>query len=235
MLREEFLEHSEVFDEPLYLDDELYHFGILGMRHGKRNGPPYPLGKDAHSASEKKHKWWESLHAHHKAKKKKKQQKQALEKARKVRAKNKKDSDYRNELVEKGTKESIIENRYGKKTKKGQRLTDEEVSKALDRIEKEDLLNKRLNAIGPTPALTKFTNYADKANQLAQGTQKFINAYNTGAAIYNAIQMANQSGRRLPKVNTNPASQDRNYDDWKMNDRWAQMQKDEEEKKKKNS
>lgn len=204
MLREEFLEHSEVFDEPLYLEDEIEHSGILGMRWGHKNGPPYPLADGAHSASEKKHKWWKSLHDHHKAKKKKKQQKQALEKARKVRAKNKKDSDYRNELVERGTKEAIIENRYGKKTKKGQRLTDEEVSKALDRIEKEDILNKRLSAIGPTPALTRFSNYAEKANQIAIGTQKFINAYNAGAAIYNAVQIANNSGRKLPKVNTNP-------------------------------
>lgn len=39
----------------------LRHHGILGMKWGKLNGPPYPLGASDHSASEKKAGWRKSL------------------------------------------------------------------------------------------------------------------------------------------------------------------------------
>lgn len=35
-------------------DEYLKHHGILGMKWGKKNGPPYPIGVSAHSQSEKK-------------------------------------------------------------------------------------------------------------------------------------------------------------------------------------
>ena len=43
------------------MSNEIQHHGILGMKWGRKNGPPYPLSPSDHSASEKKAGWKSSL------------------------------------------------------------------------------------------------------------------------------------------------------------------------------
>ena len=47
---------SSTFND-MNVEDYLEHHGILGMSWGHRNGPPYPLSTEAHSAAEKKAGW----------------------------------------------------------------------------------------------------------------------------------------------------------------------------------
>lgn len=181
---------------PTVSSDELYHHQRLGAHWGIMNGPPYPLGRSQLSSTEKKEGGWISKFAEgRKAAKKKKQQQKNLEKARKKRIANKKEAEEKKRIIEKGSKDEVLKNQH--------KLSTEEMNKALDRLKQEDIVNQKIKDLSPKTytRMEKFNHYADQAKSLAVGTQKFVDAYNTGAGIYNAVMTYRGIDKKLPKVN----------------------------------
>lgn len=176
-------------------NEVLIHHQRPGAKWGIMNGPPYPLGRNQLSSAEKKEGGWISRFAEgRKEAKKKKKRQQALNKARQVRAANKKDAEERKRLVEKGTKDEVLKNRN--------KLSTEEMNKALDRLKQEDVVNQKIKELGDNyKRIDNFENMAQQAKRITVGTQKFIDAYNTGAGIYNAVMTFKGNDKRLPKVN----------------------------------
>lgn len=176
-------------------NEVLIHHQRLGAKWGIMNGPPYPLGRSQLSSAEKKEGGWISRFAEgRKEAKKKKKRQQALNKARQVRVAKKKDAEERKRLVEKGTKDEVLKNRN--------KLSTEEMDKALDRLKQEDVVNQKIKELGDNyKRIDNFEHLAEQAKRIAIGTQKFMDAYNTGAGVYNALMEFRGNNKRLPKVN----------------------------------
>ena len=96
----------------------LAHHGILGQKHGVRNGPPYPLDADDHSASEKKAGYKKSIgggrneELYSEKRKKKKEQKQLAKEIKKA-TKKASSTDTAKKSVE-----SLVKNRITDEQKK---------------------------------------------------------------------------------------------------------------------
>lgn len=164
----------------------LMHHGILGMKWGHRNGPPYPLGASDHSASEKKAGWMQSLRDKSEAKKKAKKRAAAIEKAKKTRAENEKQKRLEKEYEEK--RQKIL--RSGKASEvakyKGQ-MTNQELRDALNRIQWEQELSK-YSAAETKSSFEKIDGLMKNVGTMTDWVNKGVNAYN---AIDKAVKLVN--------------------------------------------
>lgn len=110
--------------------DELSHHGIQGMKWGDRNGPPYPLRPGARSGAEKKA--GTPIADKFEDFERKRKRKAAIKKAQKTRKEKAKHERDRQEALRKGSAEDVLKFRG--------ELSNDEMSKAVSRIEWENKL-----------------------------------------------------------------------------------------------
>lgn len=136
------------------LEEVIEHFGILGMRWGSRNGPPYPLsktlstGKRLKPAAKRSGGSGESDDSTPKKHKLSRKQKRALKKARKTRAMNQKiktQEKMKKEQLEK-SKEEIIKNKDIKSMLNNvDKFSSQEINDMLNRLNVEQRLKEEVN------------------------------------------------------------------------------------------
>lgn len=172
-------------DEELTHEDRLMHYGIMGMKWGHKNGPPYPLSAGDHSASEKKAGWRQSLKSSRAEKKLKKKKAKALEKARIARQKKAAEKKAREEFLK--NKDTVLaRGRAGDVLKYQGELSNQELKTAVDRIKLErelssfaadekDIFRKKVN---------KVVRWGDTA---ASGYNAFKSLYNSYAEVHNSL------------------------------------------------
>lgn len=121
--------------KPELEDEVIKHFGILGMRWGQRNGPPYPLGSDKSTGRRLK------TSAGGGSGSVSRKRRKALKKARKTRAKN-----LKIRTQEKQTKEDIIKNKDIRSMLQNvDKFTSQEINDMLNRLSVEQRLREEVN------------------------------------------------------------------------------------------
>lgn len=180
--------------------NDIQHHGILGMRWGRKNGPPYPLGSSDHSASEKKAGWRKSLSSGgiFGKRKKAKADRVAKANAKKIVEERLKDKEA-DEFFEKN-KEKILRSNKAKDVLSNQaRLTNQELQEAVNRLN----LNSQLSQyeVKQRPA----TNW-EKIDKVIRGPVKDmvdwtdigIRAWNDLAKMYNVTPQGQKE--KLPVI-----------------------------------
>lgn len=154
--------------------ESLEHNGILGMKWGRRNGPPYPLGAADHSAAEKKSgkSGWT---------------KEAQKEASKDTSSVKKESSTPKKEDDKNDKPKEAEKKSAKN------MTDEELRAAVNRLQLETQYKNYLEQVTPKTVETGKSAVAKFAKKL--GKDIAIKTITTAANSY-ATKLGNEIGTR---------------------------------------
>ncbi len=167
---------------------EMYHHGILGQKHGVRNGPPYPLDAEDHSAAEKKAGWRKSLDKiTSKFSKKKSADDDQNVSSKRAPVETEEEREAR---IQRGKAEAMISGDPTKIKEFASSMTNNELQQAINRMNM--LATVERNQPVPEPvqskmdkALAKVDETAEKINNTVRVVNNGINAYNNVAKIYN--------------------------------------------------
>ena len=178
-----------------YYPEFLEHHGILGMKWGLQNGPPYPLSRQDHNKvvkkakGEKKGNFISDMKAKSAAKKRAKKRAASLAKARAARAEKARKEAAEKKLMD--DKERVLKS--GSATElaryKG-RLTNKELQDAWQRLEYEAKILSKAEAENVKPDKVKdfFDRLETVSGYVKKGTDAVkvgIDAYDTFVDVYN--------------------------------------------------
>lgn len=173
--RKAYLNHS--------FSDELAHHGILGMKWGVTNGPPYPLKDEDHSAREKRMARKMSRQERAEARKRKKQAKHNLKAQRKAE----KAEAIRQKVIKTGDAKQIA--KY-----KG-KISNEEYDELFKRLANEKHLDE-LTSSQMREIASKINSIKNVVSGIKATSDAAIDLYNNGADVYNAFLAKEGSSAR---------------------------------------